>query len=121
MEAFENMLTILARNVRMEGPENDDSSGKTAPRKPSPAPSAPSHQGASHPRPQIRTTITASQVPARGEDASAAKDEASGDEPAAEDEFAIPSAPVRRDAPKVGRNDPCPCGSGKKYKNCHGK
>ena len=24
----------------------------------------------------------------------------------------------RRDAPKVGRNDPCPCGSGKKYKNC---
>ena len=25
-----------------------------------------------------------------------------------------------RDAPKVGRNDPCPCGSGKKYKKCHG-
>ncbi|HEU0029044.1 MAG TPA: preprotein translocase subunit SecA [Kofleriaceae bacterium] len=29
--------------------------------------------------------------------------------------------PVRRDRPKVGRNDPCPCGSGKKYKKCHGK
>jgi uncharacterized protein len=29
--------------------------------------------------------------------------------------------PVRRDAPKVGRNDPCPCGSGKKFKACHGK
>jgi len=28
---------------------------------------------------------------------------------------------VRRDRPKVGRNDPCPCGSGKKYKKCHGK
>ena len=28
---------------------------------------------------------------------------------------------VRNDGPKVGRNDPCPCGSGKKYKNCHGK
>ena len=27
---------------------------------------------------------------------------------------------VRREAPKVGRNDPCPCGSGKKYKNCCG-
>ncbi|MBN8280276.1 MAG: SEC-C domain-containing protein [Gammaproteobacteria bacterium] len=26
----------------------------------------------------------------------------------------------RRDAPKLGRNDPCPCGSGKKYKKCHG-
>ncbi|XVG95714.1 preprotein translocase subunit SecA [Eubacteriales bacterium KG127] len=30
-------------------------------------------------------------------------------------------APVRRDAPKVGRNDMCPCGSGKKYKNCCGR
>ena len=27
---------------------------------------------------------------------------------------------VRRDSPKVGRNDPCPCGSGRKYKKCHG-
>jgi uncharacterized protein len=27
---------------------------------------------------------------------------------------------VKRDAPKVGRNEPCPCGSGKKYKQCHG-
>jgi len=27
---------------------------------------------------------------------------------------------VRRDTPKVGRNDPCPCGSGKKYKKCCG-
>jgi hypothetical protein len=31
------------------------------------------------------------------------------------------SLPVKRDEPKVGRNDPCPCGSGKKYKKCHGK
>lgn len=28
---------------------------------------------------------------------------------------------VRRDENKVGRNEPCPCGSGKKYKKCHGK
>jgi preprotein translocase subunit SecA len=27
---------------------------------------------------------------------------------------------VTRSEPKVGRNDPCPCGSGKKYKKCHG-
>jgi preprotein translocase subunit SecA len=26
-----------------------------------------------------------------------------------------------REQPKVGRNEPCPCGSGKKYKQCHGK
>ena len=31
------------------------------------------------------------------------------------------ATPARRGAEKVGRNDPCPCGSGKKYKRCHGK
>jgi preprotein translocase subunit SecA len=31
-----------------------------------------------------------------------------------------PRAPIRRAEVKVGRNDPCPCGSGKKYKHCHG-
>lgn len=36
-----------------------------------------------------------------------------GDEQAAQ--------PYKRTQPKVGRNDPCPCGSGKKYKQCHGK
>lgn len=29
--------------------------------------------------------------------------------------------PFQREQPKVGRNDPCPCGSGKKYKKCHGR
>jgi len=29
--------------------------------------------------------------------------------------------PYRRPEPKLGRNDPCHCGSGKKYKKCHGK
>ena len=29
--------------------------------------------------------------------------------------------PVKNEGPKIGRNDPCPCGSGKKYKNCCGK
>jgi preprotein translocase subunit SecA len=32
-----------------------------------------------------------------------------------------PVQQVVRQDPKIGRNDPCPCGSGKKYKNCHGK
>ena len=31
------------------------------------------------------------------------------------------SVTVRRSSPKIGRNDPCPCGSGKKYKNCCGR
>ena len=33
---------------------------------------------------------------------------------------AAPNQPVVREGVKVGRNDPCPCGSGKKYKQCHG-
>jgi preprotein translocase subunit SecA len=43
--------------------------------------------------------------------------------PGAEQQAAAPAAkePVTRAAPKVGRNDPCPCGSGQKYKQCHGK
>jgi preprotein translocase subunit SecA len=39
-----------------------------------------------------------------------------GDEP-----VEAPQAPAKRADEKVGRNDPCPCGSGKKFKRCHGK
>ncbi|OZI62175.1 preprotein translocase subunit SecA [Bordetella genomosp. 11] len=40
---------------------------------------------------------------------------------AGQDERPQGPQPVRNAMPKVGRNDPCPCGSGKKYKQCHGK
>jgi SEC-C motif-containing protein len=33
----------------------------------------------------------------------------------------IAGPPVKHEGPRVGRNDPCPCGSGKKYKKCHGQ
>jgi preprotein translocase subunit SecA len=33
----------------------------------------------------------------------------------------VKKEPVKREGPRIGRNDPCPCGSGKKYKQCHGK
>jgi len=36
-------------------------------------------------------------------------------------EVTLDLAPVRREMPKVGRNEPCPCGSGKKFKNCCGR
>lgn len=50
-------------------------------------------------------------------DASAlAAEESSGEE----GDVAVAAAPVRAE-PKVGRNEPCPCGSGKKYKHCHGQ
>jgi SEC-C motif-containing protein len=32
----------------------------------------------------------------------------------------VKAKPVQRDQPKVGRNEPCTCGSGKKFKKCHG-
>ena len=42
-----------------------------------------------------------------------------------DDNYIDPSTPVKQEpikvGPKIGRNDPCPCGSGKKYKACHGK
>jgi len=42
-----------------------------------------------------------------------------------ENEYHDPSENVKQEPikaePKIGRNDPCPCGSGKKYKNCHGR
>jgi preprotein translocase subunit SecA len=47
-----------------------------------------------------------------------------GGQPEAGDDAAGAAAaqkPMTRRQPKVGRNEPCPCGSGKKYKHCHGK
>ena len=43
------------------------------------------------------------------------------DAPAAQTNQAPRKTEPVKVGPKVGRNDPCPCGSGKKYKNCHGK
>jgi len=63
----------------------------------------------------VRTTL--SHPDAEGLAASHAQQERAANTP-----VAAPTRPttVRRAEPKVGRNDPCPCGSGKKYKRCHG-
>lgn len=45
---------------------------------------------------------------------------ASGKAPEQQGELKI-ELPTRREAPKVGRNEPCPCGSGKKFKACCGR
>ncbi|MFT5320987.1 MAG: preprotein translocase subunit SecA [Pseudohongiellaceae bacterium] len=42
-------------------------------------------------------------------------------QPGAQDDSAEPQTPFTRQGQKVGRNEICPCGSGKKYKQCHGK
>ncbi|MEW6164091.1 MAG: preprotein translocase subunit SecA [Pseudomonadota bacterium] len=48
-------------------------------------------------------------------------EEALADAGAPEKKAVPPHLPHERALPKVGRNEPCPCGSGKKYKHCHGK
>jgi preprotein translocase subunit SecA len=88
LSSFENMLSILARSARTQGPETEGPAGVAA-RLIKPAPSgAPGN---------------AAPLPV-----------------AEEKEIQLPKVTIKRDAPKVGRNDPCPCGSGKKYKHCHG-
>lgn len=59
--------------------------------------------------------VNKDEIDARGEDYAAN-----------ENDYFDPSAPAVKQepvkvGPKIGRNDPCPCGSGKKYKQCHGK
>jgi preprotein translocase subunit SecA len=44
-----------------------------------------------------------------------------GEEEAEEQAAAALQPSIQREGPKVGRNDPCPCGSGKKFKHCHGQ
>ena len=41
--------------------------------------------------------------------------------PEVQEELAQQPKPFKREGRKVGRNEPCPCGSGKKYKQCHGR
>ncbi|ACB74961.1 preprotein translocase subunit SecA [Opitutus terrae] len=92
LESFENMLALLSRTARAVGPSDV------------PTPAAPG-------------TVATSVRPAmagRSEAAATATAEP-------EQEIQLPKVTIRRETPKVGRNDPCPCGSGKKYKNCHGR
>ncbi|MEI6971393.1 MAG: preprotein translocase subunit SecA [bacterium] len=58
--------------------------------------------------------LARTQKPPQGEESAPASDRG-------EDEVMRALEPVRRDVPKVGRNDACPCGSGRKYKKCCGE
>ncbi len=89
-EAFENLFNILARSAKLQGP-------------------------ASAPTALAAATQEAAASTANGSSVSREERAAS-----AESEIKLPMVTIRRETPKVGRNDPCPCGSGKKFKNCHG-
>jgi preprotein translocase subunit SecA len=100
LQAFENMLAILSRSARLQGPEAPAQNGSALRPRPAPAPTAPPRRlgGVDMPVPDVET-----------------------DAAPASNEVQLPRVTIRRETPKVGRNDPCPCGSGKKYKHCHGK
>ncbi|MFA5057057.1 MAG: SEC-C metal-binding domain-containing protein, partial [Opitutaceae bacterium] len=104
LQAFENMLSILSRSARLQGPED-----------------APPNGGAVRPRPGPVSAPAPAGLPRRLGGLEMPVPEADPDTPPANPEVQLPRVTVRRETPKVGRNDPCPCGSGKKYKHCHGK
>jgi preprotein translocase subunit SecA len=91
LESFENMLALLSRTARAVGPSDS----------PAPAPSS---------GPAVSTRMSVTGGGATGAPSPEAPPQ----------ELQLPKVTIRRDTPKVGRNDPCPCGSGKKFKNCHG-
>jgi preprotein translocase subunit SecA len=93
LESFENMLALLSRTARAVGPTDLP---------------APGVGGAAAAGPQVSTTTMTT------------SGSANAPTQASEQEIVLPKVTIRREAPKVGRNDPCPCGSGKKFKNCHG-
>ena len=94
IESFENMLALLSRTARAVGPAD----------LPAPAPAG------------MASVSTRMEVTGGGSTSATEVEE-----PAPQPEVQLPKVTIRRELPKVGRNDPCPCGSGKKFKQCHGK
>jgi preprotein translocase subunit SecA len=92
LESFENMLALLSRTARAVGPTD----------LPAAAPVG------------VAPVSTRMAVTGGGSTGTATADEPG------QPEIQLPKVTIRRETPKVGRNDPCPCGSGKKFKNCHG-
>ena len=78
-------------------------------------PAAPELREAEPERPAPRQQYTETKV-----DFDEAREAAQRDA-ASHDTREVQRTPIVNEGPKIGRNDPCPCGSGKKYKNCHGK
>ncbi len=122
-EAMLNQLNVKAMSTLMRGqiyiqqaprtPQAPAASDTEAPAQaPAPKP-APKVERAMPERREDYSKYTASRENLPGEAAQRAAAQGAGRSQA-------PAQPVKA-GPRIGRNDPCPCGSGKKYKNCHGK
>jgi preprotein translocase subunit SecA len=96
LQAFENFLSTLPQFLLREH-----------------APTAPTANGPA-PGPALGRRPEPARSPAR---AAVAENGGGGES----SELTLDLPPVRRELPKVGRNEPCPCGSGKKFKNCCGR
>ncbi|MBD5271166.1 MAG: preprotein translocase subunit SecA [Bacteroides sp.] len=131
-EAMLNQLNVKAMSTLMRGqiyvqqaPPMPQAPAPAAPAEGEEAPQTPEAPAApSRPAPELKRAM-----PERKEDYSkyhASREENLPGEAAnraaaqGASRSAQPTQPVKA-APRIGRNDPCPCGSGKKYKNCHGK
>ena len=89
IQSFENMLSMLSRGAKTQGPENAPPIGGAAP----------------------------AALPHGQAGGAAATPGGSG----SNIKLPMPKPTPVKAMPKVGRNEPCPCGSGKKFKQCHGK
>jgi preprotein translocase subunit SecA len=105
--------------IRVSGPGMEAGGAPGAARPPL---AAPRPRGAARQESHAEVTAFGTLVPPGGSAARGPGGAASGTAGAAPgaDPAASKRAPVTTQEPKVGRNDPCPCGSGKKYKKCHG-
>ena len=126
-EAMLNQLNVKAMSTLMRG----QIYVQQAPPAPAPAPAQEDAEGEeteSTPAPQRPAPELKRAMPERKEDYSKYQESREENLPGEAANRAAsrgasrpqPTQPVKA-APRVGRNDPCPCGSGKKYKNCHGK
>jgi preprotein translocase subunit SecA len=99
---FEEIVSLLFR-IEIKPPEEEKKAGITAY------------------KPGVSAPIVASEQPEGEELAQVASPGASRKARREGEETMVAVKPQRRDTEKIGRNDPCPCGSGKKYKKCCGK
>ncbi|WP_028228652.1 preprotein translocase subunit SecA [Paraburkholderia ferrariae] len=110
LEAVKQEVTRIVMNVQIQSPEQLEQAAEQL-----------EEQGSHLENVEFRHAEFAEAAAGPTAAAPAAADAAAAMVGAAMSHAGQGAAPDGQDVPKVGRNDPCPCGSGKKYKQCHGR
>ncbi|WP_322016071.1 preprotein translocase subunit SecA [Paraburkholderia sp. J12] len=110
LEAVKQEVTRIVMNVQIQSPEQLEQAAEQL-----------EEQGSHLENVEFRHAEFAEAAAGPTAAAPAAADAAAAMVGAAMSHAGQSAAPDGQDVPKVGRNDPCPCGSGKKYKQCHGR